>query len=187
MNVYDFDKTIYNGDSTIDFYIYCLIRKPYLIIYFPKQVLGYIKYILKKQDKTKFKEDFYCFLNGLKDVDLTVKNFWGRNSKKIKEWYIKQKKANDVIISASPSFLLREICRRLHITNLICSDVDYNGHYTNKNCYGEEKVRRFLTQFPNRKIDEFYSDSLSDLPLALLSKKSFLVHHNTIKSWPFNH
>ena len=24
MNVYDFDGTIYNGDSTIDFYLYCI-------------------------------------------------------------------------------------------------------------------------------------------------------------------
>lgn len=24
MNVYDFDKTIYDGDSTIDFYLYCV-------------------------------------------------------------------------------------------------------------------------------------------------------------------
>ena len=24
IDVYDFDKTIYNGDSTIDFYLYCI-------------------------------------------------------------------------------------------------------------------------------------------------------------------
>ena len=26
MNVYDFDKTIYYGDSTADFYLFCLKR-----------------------------------------------------------------------------------------------------------------------------------------------------------------
>lgn len=26
MNVYDFDETIYDGDSTVDFYKYCLRR-----------------------------------------------------------------------------------------------------------------------------------------------------------------
>ena len=31
MNVYDFDGTIYNGDSTIDFYIYALKSKPSII------------------------------------------------------------------------------------------------------------------------------------------------------------
>ena len=24
MNVYDFDQTIYHGDSTVDFYLYCV-------------------------------------------------------------------------------------------------------------------------------------------------------------------
>ena len=28
MNVYDFDKTIYAGDSTIDFWKFCMIRYP---------------------------------------------------------------------------------------------------------------------------------------------------------------
>ena len=27
VNTYDFDKTIYNGDSTIDFYIFCLKKE----------------------------------------------------------------------------------------------------------------------------------------------------------------
>ena len=31
MNVYDFDKTIYKGDSTLDFYFFCLRKKPIII------------------------------------------------------------------------------------------------------------------------------------------------------------
>ena len=31
MNVFDFDKTIYDGDCTVDFYMYCL--KKYPVIY----------------------------------------------------------------------------------------------------------------------------------------------------------
>lgn len=31
MNVYDFDKTIYAGDSTIDFYLFCLKRQPAIL------------------------------------------------------------------------------------------------------------------------------------------------------------
>lgn len=36
MNVYDFDKTIYDGDSTIDFYFYCSknIQKLYYVYRF---------------------------------------------------------------------------------------------------------------------------------------------------------
>ena len=44
MNGYDFDKTIYDGDSTIDFYIYSLKRNITLIRYLPIQVYGFILY-----------------------------------------------------------------------------------------------------------------------------------------------
>ena len=37
MNVYDFDKTIYNGDSTLDFYIFSIKKNLLLLRYFPKQ------------------------------------------------------------------------------------------------------------------------------------------------------
>ena len=44
MNVYDFDGTIYNGDSSVDIYFFLLKRYPKLIAYFPKQILGIVKY-----------------------------------------------------------------------------------------------------------------------------------------------
>ena len=44
MNVYDFDGTIYDGDSTIDFFFYSLKKKPSLICYLPKQATGFLLY-----------------------------------------------------------------------------------------------------------------------------------------------
>ena len=38
INVYDFDKTIYNGDSTIDFYLFCLKKKFSIILLLPLQI-----------------------------------------------------------------------------------------------------------------------------------------------------
>ena len=32
---YDFDKTIYDGDSSTDFFIYMIIHRPYLLIFLP--------------------------------------------------------------------------------------------------------------------------------------------------------
>ena len=102
----------------------------------------------------------------------------------IKSFYLKQKNYDDVIISASPTFLLEPICRRLNITYLIASKVDkHTGKYTGINCYGSEKVRRFKEIFPNQSIDNFYSDSLSDAPIAKLAKHAFLVSKKHIKNW----
>ena len=53
MNVYDFDKTIYNGDSTLDFYIFSIKKNLLLLRYFPKQFSGIILYHLKIRKKNK--------------------------------------------------------------------------------------------------------------------------------------
>lgn len=184
MNTYDFDKTIYDGDSTIDFYWHCIKKFPQIILYLPSQVMAAIKYKLKVIDKTKFKEEFYCFFKKVPDIDREVKNFWDKNDYKIKKWYIDQKAEDDVIISASPEFLLREACERIGVKNLIASRVDKStGKYIGDNCYGKEKLRRFYQEYPNEIIDEFYSDSYSDEPIAKVARKSFIVSKEMIKKW----
>lgn len=183
MNVYDFDKTIYNGDSTLDFYLYCLKKHPLLVRFLPKQGFGFLLYKLKRVDKTQFKEYFYSFLQGVSDIDAEVMLFWKKNEQKMKSWYLQQKESSDVIISASPDFLLKDICARLNV-RLICSRVDgHTGKYTGKNCYGEEKVRRFQAEYGNQEIKAFYSDSQSDKPMAKLAQKSYLVKQNGLEEW----
>lgn len=178
MNVYDFDGTIYEDDSTVDFYFYLLKKRPVVLKYLPSFLLAVSKYKLKMIDKTKMKETFYRFLNCFKggELDLLVADFWSKYEVKIYDWYVNQKKPDDVIISASPRYLLEPICKKLRVSNLICSEVDkLNGDYHGLNCYGIEKVSRFFKAFPNGKIDKFYSDSKSDTPLAKCAKEAFLV------------
>ena len=184
MNVYDFDKTIYNGDSTYDFYMYSIKKNPKTLFKVHNAIGGAIKhYVFKRCSKTQFKEKIYTFLkyaNTEKEVEL----FWNKNEHKIKKWYLKNKKDDDVIISASPEFLLKDICKRLDIKYLIASKVDSNsGKYTGENCYGEEKVKRFYKEIKNGKINEFYSDSYSDSPLAKIAEKSYLVVGDELKEW----
>ena len=42
MNVYDFDKTIYDGDASLDFWKYSVKRQPLLVFYLPYQVFSAI-------------------------------------------------------------------------------------------------------------------------------------------------
>ncbi|MEO4054114.1 haloacid dehalogenase-like hydrolase [Solibacillus sp. CAU 1738] len=184
MNIYDFDKTIYDGDSTLDFYIFCLKKQPILIFYMPIQIFSFFLYLLKKKKKIEFKQDFYGFLKLVKDREEKVCLFWEINKKKIKPWYLIRQQTNDLIISASPEFLLKPICDQLNINNLIASIVDINtGHCLSENCYGEEKVNRFYKEYPDAKIQEFFSDSLTDTPMAILANNSFFVHKDQIVEW----
>ena len=184
MNAYDFDKTIYDGDSTADFYLFSLKRHPKILLLAPSLLGSAARYYaFKSGTKTQFKEVMYCFLRYC-DTERDVADFWNKNKAKIKRYYLSQQKPDDVIISASPEFLLQPICNRLGINSLIASRVDpKTGKYTGENCHGKEKVLRFRKLFPNTQIEEFYSDSHSDDPLAEIAKKAFLVKGEQLSEW----
>ena len=184
VNVYDFDGTIYNGDSSVDIYFFLLKRYPKLIAFFPKQMLGIVKYKLHLSSKEEMKEMYFSFLKGVRTDKTFVDDFWKQNQNKIKEWYLKQKRKDDVIISASPEFLLKPICDILGIDNLIATKVELSsGKFLSKNCQGAEKVVRFEEIFSEAVIEAFYSDSKSDTYMAKLATKAFLIKNNRIIDW----
>ncbi len=184
MNVYDFDGTIYHGDCTIDFYLWNLKRNPKLLRFLPIQMEGALNYIFKRINKAQFKESFFSFLKGI-NCEYAIPLFWDRYECKIETWYLNQKRRDDQVISASPEFLLSEICRRLDIERPIGSIINHQtGTINGKNCKGMEKVDRFLQKYSLESIDSFYSDSLSDTPLASYSKYAFLVKHGKLQPWP---
>ena len=183
-NVYDFDGTIFAGDSTIEFYKYCIFKYPRVIFSIPFAIIGFIFYKLRIWPKEIFKEHFYQFLKEIPDVDDAVKKFWEKNINRIELWYLIQQQANDLLISASPEFLLKPLCERIGINYLVASKVDpCTGKLLGPNCWGEEKVIQMDAKFPEINILEFYSDSLSDLPLAKKAQNSFFVKDGSIYKW----
>ena len=183
MNIYDFDGTIYDGDSSVDFYFFALKKNPSLVRFIPKQLWGFVLYKFKKIDKTELKERFFAFLSGI-DATKLLEEFWDKNEKKIFSYYLNQKCEDDIVISASPEFLLKPICQRLGINHLIASKVDIaSGRFNGKNCRSDEKVKRLSDELGVDSFDNFYSDSNADLPLARLAKKSYRVVKGNIVDW----
>ena len=137
-----------------------------------------------KPTKEEMKEMYFSFLKGIRTDKTFVDDFWKQNQNKIKEWYLNQKRKDDVIISASPEFLLKPICDVLGIDNLIATKVELSsGKFLSKNCQGAEKVVRFKEIFPEAEIEAFYSDSKSDTYMAKLATKAFRVKKNSIMDW----
>lgn len=184
MNVYDFDKTIYKKDSSVAFYFFCLRKNPTLLRFLFIQAWYCLLYTLGRISKTRLKEGFFSFLRGIGDTDAAVLRFWEKNIRHINLWYRENHKSNDVVISASPTFLLSPICQQLGICHLIGSEVDKKtGAFLSENCYGEEKPRRFKARFKDTEIERFYSDSLSDAPMARLAKEAFIVKKGRLIPW----
>ncbi len=184
VNAYDFDNTIFRGDSTARFLAFLLRRKPALARYVFVWAVAAAKYALRITDKTRMKQKIYSVFSRVEDMDALVEEFWKKNASRVKRFYLERRRPDDVVISASPEFLLRGICADLGVGLLIASRVDpLTGGYDGANCHGEEKVLRLREEAPDVSIGEFYSDSHSDDPMARIAEKAFLVKGDRILDW----
>ena len=187
MNVYDFDKTIFYPDSSVSFILFCMRHYPRQVLRaaLPALVQAFNYYVCsKRKDAKGLKEALFSFLNRIDNVDQVVLDFWDVHFCQIADWYLQQKKADDLIISASPEFLLRPATDKLGVRLIATKMNPYTGKILGKNCHDEEKCRRFLEFFSSETIEAFYSDSLSDTPMANLAEKAFLISGAKQSPWP---
>ena len=179
MNVYDFDNTIYRGESGVDLFLGYLKKDPRLLVKLPWAVSCILKY---KAGKISLDDvmDKYAgiveeFAQSIEDIESDVIDFWDKNSSKIKPFYLKQRQDDDIIISACLDVVLEEICRRMNIKNYVGSKTDLENMKLVNFCFRENKVKAFKEKFPDAEIDNFYTDSLNDQPMIDLARNAFLV------------
>lgn len=186
MNAYDFDETIFYPDCSVLFALWCAKRHPKLwFTYFPKVMKSLAGYKKRKIPRCQFERTFFSYLTMIDDFDEQIERFWDKNESRISEWYLKQKRPDDLIISASPSCIIGPIAERLGV-NYVATEYDreYNVFVDNL-MYAKEKAKYIIDRgFPV--IENFYSDSLADTPLALCAEKAHLVTNKaqTVVDWP---
>lgn len=184
MNVYDFDNTIYQGESAIDFFIYFLKRDPKLWEYAPKAVKALAGYKAQKISIDEALREYgtlveeYCL--GIENLDDHIKQFWDINIKKIKPFYFRLRKEDDVILSAGFDVVLAEMGRRMNIKNIVSTETDSENFKIVNFCFRENKVKAFRAHYPDAVIDNFYTDSLNDQPIIDLAQNAYLVKGNRI-------
>lgn len=185
MNVYDFDNTIYDGESSFDFFLFCMKKDKRFLRILPLILYKMVKYKLClitveeliKNAETYTKEFFDTFT----ELDIMIKEFWDARMDRIKPYYKEQQKEDDLVISASPDFLLSEVCKRLNIKKCICSRVNSRTGKVEALCFRSNKVDLFYKEFPHGTIDNFYTDSMNDKPLIEISNAAYLVKGDKIK------
>lgn len=186
MNVYDFDGTIYYPDCALSFALWCIRRHPSLLFtYLPGTLKCLVQYKTGKVQRFVFERTFISFLSKIDDFDVQIEKFWDKHEKNISDWYLKQKRSDDLIISASPNCIIGPIAERLGV-NYIATEYDREvGAFVDNLMYAREKAAYiFDNDFPD--IENFYSDSLADTPLALCAEKAHLVTNKarTVNDWP---
>lgn len=178
MNVYDFDNTIFNGDTEDRFFDYIFARRKDLWVY--KLNHDFWEHFYKCrwfEDKTWIRELQYLVLRKLDNVDEMIDGYCEESFQYIQPWYLEVKRPDDVIATGSPVFLVAPILKKLGISGLVATDLNKHtgkitGHFAN---YGF-KVTEFQKKYNLDDIDEFYSDAWSDHYIAKYAKKAYLVH-----------
>ena len=148
MNVYDFDNTIYDGESALDFFWYCLKKKPVLLkVLFPI-IFDLIKYKSCKMSEEEFKKRgaYYTesFFNLFDDIYAEISIFGDKNEHKIKDFYEKVRRDDDVIVTANVNVLVAEIFKRMGIKNYISTEFDISEGKLGNICFSKVKAKLFF-------------------------------------------
>ena len=185
MNVFDFDNTIYDGESTLDLFFFYIVRKPWLIKHLLTILKAFARY---KKGDVSLSEVISRYVPLVEKDALRVfdfendpKAFWDKHEKKIKPLYQKLRSEDDLIMTASPDFNIEEICRRLGIRHHLCSRVDRK---TGKILFvniRENKIKAYEEAWGDVAIENFYTDSpKNDLWVIEKAEHAFVVNKNKI-------
>lgn len=186
MRVFDFDNTIYDGESGFDIFRYFFLKDPKRVMkYAPKFLEGFLRYKRRKITIDDVMNEYSYMLREyivlIEDIEAEFESFWDIHQKKIKNFYLEIQDENDIIVSACPVCLLKIICGRLGIENYIGSDIDQFTGKINRICYKDKKVDFFREVYGDIQIDELYTDSWSDKPLMDISQNVYMVSGDKIK------
>ena len=185
MNIYDFDNTIYDGESFFDFFIEYIKVNPVCVRFLPKVMFAFLKYKLGKVTVEQMMTDYApvikkCYCDYDKWEEFTQK-FWDSHMHNIKSFYKEVQKDDDLILTASPELTIREIAKRLGIKNIVCSKIDDKTGQITRICMRQNKIKALKEDFGDVEIDDFYTDSIkNDGFFAEYAKRVFLVKGDKI-------
>jgi phosphoserine phosphatase len=184
VNVYDFDNTIYDGETLIDYIMYYIRHDPKIWRYVPKLLVIAFKdkfhlFTIEEaiQAYASFLEGYYVNLDNPAE---NIIDFWDKNENRIKPWYAEAKKDSDIIVSGTLDFILEEAAKRVGFTRYIGSSIDENTGKFRRLCFLDNKVKLFREDFPDAEIENFYTDSMNDSAMMDISEHVFLVKKDTI-------
>ena len=173
IDVYDFDGTIYDGDSTVDFTRFCLRRHPAVLAGLPRFIGTSVLLALGRRNLTQFKSVLFGEMAKRFSLEKEAELFWQdeRTRAKLGRWFFDRPRDLPIVIaSASPEFELQYAAKILGVPRLI-----------GKNCKGEEKLRRIGEAVGAFEIRAMYTDDAkADGPLLAAAQEGYIVTHGVL-------
>ena len=182
--VFDFDGTLYKGDSFIDFCKFYYLKKPWRLWFFFIQLGGFLFWKLGLLSSTQFKSLFiqYLFWDSEMEIKRMCQLFWERprnfNETVIERLVFYQKEGYTILVaSASPKLLIEIACLKLHVKHVVGTElIPFKvRHIVMKNCRGPEKFIQVKNAFPEHHLAVAYSDNKDDVELLQQAEQGFWV------------
>lgn len=196
--VFDFDGTITRKDTLLEFIKFCVGKRAF-ITGFALHLPFLIAYKLKLYPNWKVKQMIFSYFYKNTSYDTFIelgKQFKTEINKMLnpnvwQEVKKHQNNGNDVyIVSASIYEWIQPWATENGITHVISTTIETDdkklitGRFLSKNCYGKEKVNRFLSEEPNRNnyVLYAYGDSHGDKDMFDIADKRFWCKNDKLKS-----
>ncbi len=186
IDVYDFDGTIYDGDSTADFVLFCLRRHPGLLLSVPRLAAAALSLAVGRTSLTQFKSVLFGLMSRRFSLEAEAEAFWqdAGTRRKLGGWFRDTPRDLPIVIaSASPEFELRHAAKILGVDNLIGTQCDMvTGRLTGKNCKGAQKIERIREAIGEYEVRAMYTDDAkADGPLLSIAEEKYLVTHGRVE------
>ncbi|MBR4038986.1 MAG: haloacid dehalogenase-like hydrolase [Clostridia bacterium] len=186
IDVYDFDGTIYDGDSTADFVLFCLPRHPELVFGLPRLALAALRLAVKNYSLTQFKTVLFGEMSKRFSLEKEAETFWlsEKTRSKLGAWFDETPRDIPIVIaSASPEFELKHAAKILGVERLIGTQCDMvTGALTGKNCKGAQKIERIREVFGEFEVRAMYTDDAkADGPLLAIAREKYIVTHGRVE------
>ena len=189
--IFDFDGTLTTKDTLLEFIKFACGKRAFYIgffLYSPLLIL--MKLGLYPNWKAKQKV-FSWFFKGMPYITFAK---YGEDFAEVIKTIIKEttidilrkyqsEEADIYVMSASVEEWVRPFCIQLGVKDVIATKIETDskgmltGRFSSPNCYGEEKVRRFLEIEPSRSEYHLYAygDSRGDKEIISFADNGFYV------------
>lgn len=189
--IFDFDGTLTTKDTLLEFIKFvCGIKAFYIGFLLHSPLLIWMKLGIYPNWKAKQKVFSWFF----KGMPYTTFAKYGENFAKVVKTMMKettldilrkhQSEGADIyVISASVDEWVRPFCTLLGVKDVIATQIETDskgmltGRFASPNCYGKEKVRRFLEAEPSRSEYYLYAygDSRGDKEIISFADNGFYL------------
>ena len=185
MKVFDFDNTIYRGESSIDLALYMMKNNKMIIRFVPSIFINLVRYklcLISLEQMENIINEFCASVMGSKDeLPAIIDGFWRTHADRLDPRILKRIRPQDIIITAGPDVLIEGIKERLGTDNIIASKIDPDTGKIIYLNYKDNKVKRYRELYGDRPIDALYTDSYNDRALMDISDRVYLVKKGRIR------